>query len=222
MWQKCKRPSRRLRDSWRGFVCKTRVYEGRVFFAMKLSPKVFNTFRRFQPFSPIFHVHRCLKKISMFDALFTFVEITSYCWYVLAWKKTLLGKGGKNVGTLRSWITELQTPGCRIPTATDFGPKCCALECGFDGFDGFGAPRWKDRNPWKIGKSANHVVEDFETSNTSEVVSAQSSRDVVALRSAVMRASRAGAHGRNRSSGPPKSPLQRDFPWFDEPKEPSV
>lgn len=128
MWQKCKRPSRRLRDSWRGFVCKTRVYEGRVFFAMKLSPKVFNTFRRFRPFSPIFHVHRCLKKISMFDALFTFVEITSYCWYVLAWKKTLLGKGGKNVGTLRSWITELQTPGCRIPTATDFGPKCCALD----------------------------------------------------------------------------------------------
>lgn len=64
-----------------------------MFFAMKLSPKVFNTFRRFQPFSPIFHVHRCLKKISMFDALFT---LKSPVIVGMSWpgRKTLLGKGG--------------------------------------------------------------------------------------------------------------------------------
>ena len=122
-------------------------------------------------------------------------------------EKRFLEKGGKNVGTLRSWITELQTPGCRIPTATDFGPKCCALDL-MDLMD----LGHRGEKTEILGKLANHVVEDFETSNTSEVVSAQSSRDVVALRSAVMRASRAGAHGRNRSNGPPKSPLQRDFP----------
>ena len=151
MWQKCKRPSRRLRDSWRGFVCKTRVYEGRVFFAMKRSPKVF---RRFQPFSPIFHVHCCLKKISMFDALFTFVEITSSCWYVLAWKKNASWKRRKKCRYTKE--LDYRAPNSWVPNSNcnGFWPKMLCLGFdGFDGFDGFGAPRWKDRNPWKIGKS---------------------------------------------------------------------
>lgn len=171
----------------------------------------FNHFHQFFMFTVVWRRFPCS---THFSHLLKSPVIVGMSW---PGRKTLLGKGRKKCRYTKE--LDYRAPNSWVPNSNcnGFWPKMLCL-----GFDGFGVPRWKDRNPWNVVRQKSHVVEDFETSNTSEVVSAQSSRDVVALRSAVMRASRAGAHGRNRSSGPPKSPLQRDFPWFDEPKEPSV
>lgn len=107
----------------------------------------FNHFHQFFMFTVVWRRFPCS---THFSHLLKSPVIVGMSW---PGRKTLLGKGGKKCRYTKE--LDYRAPNSWVPNSNcnGFWPKMLCL-----GFDGFGAPRWKDRNPWKIGKSANLML----------------------------------------------------------------